>query len=48
MSQLLLTVTPATYIYPTSGSDTAKCRIYATNYNVLRVLSGMAGLAFTN
>jgi hypothetical protein len=48
MSQLLLNVTPATYQYPTGGSDTAKCRIYATNYNVLRILSGMAGLAFTN
>ena len=48
MSQLIINVTPATYIYPTSGTDTAKCRIYATNYNVLRVLSGMAGLAFTN
>ena len=29
-------------------TDTAICRVYATNYNVLRVLSGMAGLAFTN
>jgi len=48
MSQLLLNVTPATYIYPSGGADTAKCRIYATNYNVLRILSGMAGLAFTN
>ena len=48
MSQLLLNITPNTYVYPTSGSDTAKCRIYATNYNVLRVMSGMAGLAFTN
>ena len=48
MSQLLLNVTAPTYIYPTGGSDTAKCRIYATNYNVLRILSGMAGLAFTN
>ena len=48
MSQLLLNVTPNTYVYPTSGPDTAKCRIYATNYNVLRVMSGMAGLAFTN
>ena len=48
MSQLLLNVTPNTYVYPTGGADTAKCRIYATNYNVLRILSGMAGLAFTN
>ena len=48
MSQLLLNITSPTYIYPTGGSDTAKCRIYATNYNVLRIMSGMAGLAFTN
>jgi len=48
MSQLLLNITSSTYVYPTGGSDTAKCRIYATNYNVLRILSGMAGLAFTN
>jgi hypothetical protein len=48
MSQLLLNITPNTYVYPTGGRDNAKCRIYATNYNVLRVLSGMAGLAFTN
>jgi len=48
MSQLLLTITSSTYVYPTGGTDTAKCRIYATNYNVLRIMSGMAGLAFTN
>ena len=50
LAQLLLTVTGATYTSSITGSgtDTAKCRIYATNYNVLRILSGMAGLAFTN
>ncbi len=26
----------------------ARCNIYATNYNVLRIMSGMAGLAFSN
>ena len=31
-----------------SKLDTAKCRIYATNYNVLRIMSGMGGLSFTN
>jgi len=25
-----------------------KCNIYATNYNVLRIMSGMAGLAYSN
>jgi hypothetical protein len=48
IAQLLLNITSATYLTNTGGLDTAKCRIYATNYNVLRVLSGMAGLAFTN
>jgi len=48
LAQLILNITPATYVYPTGGNDTAKCRVYATNYNVLRVLSGMAGLAFTS
>ena len=31
-----------------SGSQTAKVRVYATNYNVLRVMSGMGGLAYSN
>jgi hypothetical protein len=31
-----------------SGSKTAKVRVYATNYNVLRVMSGMGGLAYSN
>ena len=48
IAQLLLNITSATYLTNTNTLDTAKCRIYATNYNVLRVLSGMAGLAFTN
>ena len=29
-------------------SDNAKVRIYATNYNVLRIMSGMGGLAYSN
>jgi hypothetical protein len=28
--------------------DTAKVRVYATNYNVLRIMSGMGGLAYSN
>ena len=31
-----------------SGASTAKVRVYATNYNVLRVMSGMGGLAYSN
>ncbi len=30
------------------GENTAKVRVYATNYNVLRVMSGMGGLAYSN
>lgn len=29
-------------------SSSNKCNIYATNYNVLRIMSGMAGLAYSN
>lgn len=31
-----------------SGQKTAKVRVYATNYNVFRVMSGMGGLAYSN
>ena len=31
-----------------SGNKTAKVRVYAINYNVLRVMSGMGGLAYSN
>ena len=31
-----------------AGNNTAKVRVYATNYNVLRVMSGMGGLAYSN
>jgi len=30
------------------GTKTAKVRVYATNYNVLRIMSGMGGLAYAN
>lgn len=30
------------------GTATAKVRVYAVNYNVLRVMSGMAGVAYSN
>lgn len=29
-------------------ADDAKVRVYATNYNVLRIMSGMGGLAYSN
>ena len=31
-----------------NGTDTAKVRVYAVNYNVLRIMSGMGGLAYSN
>jgi hypothetical protein len=31
-----------------SGTATAKVRVYAHSYNVLRVMSGMAGIAYSN
>jgi hypothetical protein len=31
-----------------SGGRTAQVRVYALNYNVLRVMSGMGGLAYSN
>jgi hypothetical protein len=31
-----------------SGTSTAKVRVYAVNYNVLRVMSGMAGVSYSN
>ena len=31
-----------------SGDSTAKVRVYAVNYNVLRIMSGMGGLAYSN
>lgn len=30
------------------GNRTAKVRVYALNYNILRIMSGMAGLAYSN
>ena len=40
---LLLTLTPDTI-----GEGSALINVYATNYNVLRIMSGMGGLAYSN
>ena len=32
----------------TGMAGAGKCRVYAVNYNVLRVMSGMGGLAYSN
>jgi hypothetical protein len=34
--------------YTVSPGGNSTCNIYATNYNVLRIMSGMAGLAYSN
>ena len=41
---LQLTVSVNTVV----GNNTAQVRVYALNYNVLRVMSGMGGLAYSN
>jgi hypothetical protein len=41
---LLLTLTNNTV----NTFNTAQVRIYAVNYNVLRIMSGMGGLAYSN
>jgi len=43
-ASLQLTVTNNTV----GNGNTAKVRIYATNYNVLRIMAGMGGLAYSN
>ncbi len=40
---LQLTLTPAT----TQGGNSATIKVFAVNYNVLRVMSGMGGLSFS-
>merc|ERR1711990_955303 len=32
----------------TTNGKSGKLRVYATNYNVLRIMSGMGGLAYSN
>lgn len=38
----------ANLVFSTTGAENTVVRIYATNYNVLRIMSGMGGLAFAN
>ena len=44
---LNITVTDNT-ISSTYNSGNAKIRVYAINYNILRIMSGMGGLAYSN
>ena len=48
---LNITLDPSTFAATTgstAANTSAKLRIYAVNYNVLRVMSGMGGLAYSN
>jgi hypothetical protein len=36
------------YIIDEATDNNWNVRVYATNYNVLRIMSGMAGLAYSN
>jgi hypothetical protein len=46
---LQLNLTPATVTSPSgTNSRSANVRVYAVNYNVLRIMSGMGGLAYSN
>jgi hypothetical protein len=50
-ANLNLTLTPGTVTRTSGGVTTprsAKMRVYAVNYNVLRVMSGMGGLAYSD
>jgi hypothetical protein len=44
---LHLTLTPYS-VKSSAGTRSCKVRIYAINYNVLRIMSGMGGLAYSN
>ena len=46
-AHLTINVTDNT-ISSTLNSGNAKIRVYATNYNILRIMSGMGGLAYSN
>ena len=45
---LNLTLSPNTLKTAAGAALTAQVRVYAVNYNVLRVMSGMGGLAYSN
>jgi hypothetical protein len=45
---LQLTLTSAAVSATNGGSRACNVRVYATNYNVLRIMSGMGGLAYSN
>jgi hypothetical protein len=47
-AQLVFDLTNIANLANVSSGDTGQISIYATNYNVLRIMSGMGGLAYSN
>ena len=47
-AQLVFDLTNIATLNNVSAGDTGQISIYATNYNVLRIMSGMGGLAYSN
>jgi hypothetical protein len=45
---ITLTSDTVSALAPASGNRTCKIKIFAVNYNVLRVMSGMAGMAYSD
>ena len=43
-----LTITSTSNTSSSVNSGNAKVRVYAVNYNILRIMSGQAGLAYSN
>jgi hypothetical protein len=48
MSRIDTAVLSLTYALPTGETNPGTLNVYAVNYNVLRILSGMGGLAYSN
>jgi hypothetical protein len=46
--QTFATGTLANTSFASSNLTTGKVKIFAVNYNVLRIMSGMGGLAYSN
>ena len=47
-AQLVFDLTNISALNNVSSNDTGQISIYATNFNVLRIMSGMGGLAYSN
>ena len=47
-ASLILTISPESVAVTNDKKKTCKVRVYAVNYNILRVMSGMGGLAYSS